>query len=174
MFSLDLTEQLYSWKMVTDTNGTTPSPRNKHSCWVHRDRSVWESCSSFSSKVLLIVYLLFKNVCSQPYTCEMLSRCRLIYFGGYGCKTIGEVRNTSSTSFIVEEMSWVNPSQPLTIISYTMFTVSHVACLVPMFFQSCLLDGNRKRVVQVLGLEQWSQRVWHTHCYVEHARDPGV
>ncbi|KAE8283954.1 Kelch domain-containing protein 1 [Larimichthys crocea] len=68
MFSLDLTEQLYSWKMVTDTNGTTPSPRNKHSCWVHRDR--------------------------------------LIYFGGYGCKTIGEVRNTSSTSFIVEEMSW--------------------------------------------------------------------
>ncbi|XP_076616563.1 kelch domain-containing protein 1-like [Chaetodon auriga] len=68
MFSVDLTEQRYSWKTVTDTKGTTPSPRNKHSCWVHRDR--------------------------------------LIYFGGYGCKTVGEVRNTSSTSFIVEEMSW--------------------------------------------------------------------
>ncbi|XP_038592082.1 kelch domain-containing protein 1-like isoform X1 [Micropterus salmoides] len=68
MFSVDLTEESYSWKSVTDTKGTTPSPRNKHSCWLHRDR--------------------------------------LIYFGGYGCKTIGEVRNTSSTSFIVEEMSW--------------------------------------------------------------------
>ncbi|XP_073346124.1 kelch domain-containing protein 1-like [Pagrus major] len=68
MFSVDLTEPHYSWKKVTDTNGTTPSPRNKHSCWVHRDR--------------------------------------LIYFGGYGCKTMGEVQNTSSTSFIVEEMSW--------------------------------------------------------------------
>ncbi|KAM9336264.1 kelch domain-containing protein 1-like [Symphorus nematophorus] len=68
MFSVDLAEQSYTWRRVTDTKGTTPSPRNKHSCWVHRDR--------------------------------------LIYFGGYGCKTIGEVQNTSSTSFIVEEMSW--------------------------------------------------------------------
>lgn len=40
MFSLDFTEPCYSWKKVTDTTGTTPSPRNKHSCWVHRDRSV--------------------------------------------------------------------------------------------------------------------------------------
>ncbi|XP_026207443.1 kelch domain-containing protein 1-like [Anabas testudineus] len=69
MFSLDLTEQCYLWKKVTDTKGTTPSPRNKHSCWVHRDR--------------------------------------LIYFGGYGCKTIGEVRNTPPSSFVVEEMSWM-------------------------------------------------------------------
>nr|CBN81669.1 Kelch domain-containing protein 1 [Dicentrarchus labrax] len=68
MFSVDLTEQHYSWQRVTDTVGTTPSPRNKHSCWVHGDR--------------------------------------LIYFGGYGCKTMGEVRNTSSASFVVEEMSW--------------------------------------------------------------------
>ncbi|KAM7370580.1 hypothetical protein PAMP_010112 [Pampus punctatissimus] len=68
MFSVDLTEQHCSWKKVTDTKGTTPSPRDKHSCWVHGDR--------------------------------------LIYFGGYGCKTVGEVRNTTSSSFIVEEMSW--------------------------------------------------------------------
>ncbi|KAL7372910.1 hypothetical protein ABVT39_023941 [Epinephelus coioides] len=66
MYSIDLTEPSCSWKKLTDTKGATPSPRNKHSCWVHRDR--------------------------------------LIYFGGYGCKTIGEVRNTSS--FVVEEMSW--------------------------------------------------------------------
>ncbi|XP_030019026.1 kelch domain-containing protein 1-like [Sphaeramia orbicularis] len=68
MFSVDLTKPCYSWKKLTDTKGTTPSPRNKHSCWVHRDR--------------------------------------LIYFGGYGCKTVVEVRNTSSSSFVVEEMSW--------------------------------------------------------------------
>lgn len=68
MFRVDLTEQCYTWKKVTGTKGTTPSPRNKHTCWVHRDR--------------------------------------LIYFGGYGCKTIGEVQNTSSSSFILEEMSW--------------------------------------------------------------------
>ncbi|TNN84813.1 Kelch domain-containing protein 1 [Liparis tanakae] len=71
MFSVDLSEERstsYSWKKVTDTKGTTLSPRNKHSCWVHRDR--------------------------------------LIFFGGYGCKTIGEVRNTSTSNFVVEEMSW--------------------------------------------------------------------
>ncbi|XP_008289728.1 kelch domain-containing protein 1-like [Stegastes partitus] len=68
MFTVDLSEVCCSWRRVTDTKGTTPSPRNKHSCWVHRDR--------------------------------------LIYFGGYGCKTIGEVRNTTSSSFVVDEMSW--------------------------------------------------------------------
>ncbi|KAA8581300.1 hypothetical protein FQN60_002881 [Etheostoma spectabile] len=68
MFSVDLRQQTYSWKKVTDAKGAAPSPRNKHSCWVHRDR--------------------------------------LIYFGGYGCKTIGEVRNASTSSFVMEEMSW--------------------------------------------------------------------
>ncbi|KAM4624578.1 kelch domain-containing protein 1-like [Polymixia lowei] len=68
LYSVDLAEQSYTWKKITNARGTTPSPRSKHSCWVHRDR--------------------------------------LIYFGGYGCKTIQEVRNTSSSSFIVEETSW--------------------------------------------------------------------
>ncbi|XP_060884497.1 kelch domain-containing protein 1-like isoform X1 [Labrus mixtus] len=68
MYTLNLAEQQLKWRKLTDTLGTTPSPRNKHSCWIHRDR--------------------------------------LIYFGGYGCKTIGEVQNTPSTNFIVEEMSW--------------------------------------------------------------------
>ncbi|KAM8837344.1 kelch domain-containing protein 1-like isoform 2-T3 [Spinachia spinachia] len=40
MFSVDVTEQSYSWKKVIDTKGTTPSPRNKHSCWVHRGRLI--------------------------------------------------------------------------------------------------------------------------------------
>ncbi|KAK7919348.1 hypothetical protein WMY93_010632 [Mugilogobius chulae] len=31
---------------------------------------------------------------------------RLIYFGGYGCKTVGDVQNGSPSSFIVEELSW--------------------------------------------------------------------
>ncbi|XP_055085585.1 kelch domain-containing protein 1-like isoform X2 [Periophthalmus magnuspinnatus] len=33
-------------------------------------------------------------------------RDRLIYFGGYGCKTVGDVQNSSPSSFTVEEMSW--------------------------------------------------------------------
>ncbi|KAM8888765.1 kelch domain-containing protein 1-like isoform 1-T1 [Synchiropus picturatus] len=33
-------------------------------------------------------------------------RDRIIYFGGYGCKTLGEARNTTSANFVVEEMSW--------------------------------------------------------------------
>ncbi|XP_040032597.2 kelch domain-containing protein 1 [Gasterosteus aculeatus] len=75
MFSVDLAEESYSWKKVTDAKGTTPSPRNKHSCWVHRGR--------------------------------------LIFFGGYGCKTIGEVRNASSSNFVVEEMSWTTVGNAL-------------------------------------------------------------
>ncbi|XP_069016252.1 kelch domain-containing protein 1-like isoform X1 [Embiotoca jacksoni] len=68
MYSVDLSEQRFSWKRVTDTKGSTPSPRYKHSCWTHRNR--------------------------------------LIYFGGYGCKTIREVRDTSSSSFVLDEISW--------------------------------------------------------------------
>ncbi|XP_061120771.1 kelch domain-containing protein 1-like [Syngnathus typhle] len=69
MFSVDLTQQCYSWKKVMEAKGTTPSPRNKHSCWVHGDR--------------------------------------LVYFGGYGCKTLREARNMESTNFIIEEMTWL-------------------------------------------------------------------
>lgn len=77
MFSVDLTEPHYSWRKVTDTNGTTPSPRNKHSCWVHRDRSA-PPLSSTSlafplSKVLQVIFCfsgikLFRNVLQRPRT----------------------------------------------------------------------------------------------------------
>lgn len=38
MYSVDLTQQSFSWRSVTDAKGTAPSPRKSHSCWVHRDR----------------------------------------------------------------------------------------------------------------------------------------
>ncbi|XP_077406107.1 kelch domain-containing protein 1-like [Vanacampus margaritifer] len=69
MFSVDLKQQCYLWKKVMAAKGTTPSPRNKHSCWVHGDR--------------------------------------LVYFGGYGCKTLREARNVESTNFIIEDMTWL-------------------------------------------------------------------
>ncbi|KAM4715547.1 kelch domain-containing protein 1-like [Anableps anableps] len=68
MFRMDVAQPCCSWTRVTDTKGVTPSPRENHSCWVHRGR--------------------------------------LIYFGGYGCKTVVEAQNTSSSSFIMEDMSW--------------------------------------------------------------------
>ncbi|XP_037547154.1 kelch domain-containing protein 1 [Nematolebias whitei] len=68
MFSADVSQPCCSWTRLTDAKGTTPSPRNKHSCWVHGER--------------------------------------LIYFGGYGCKTMGDVQNSSSSSFIIDDMSW--------------------------------------------------------------------
>uniref|UniRef100_H3BWT9 Kelch domain containing 1 n=1 Tax=Tetraodon nigroviridis TaxID=99883 RepID=H3BWT9_TETNG len=73
MFSCVLTEQRYRWRRVSDAEGTPPSPRSNHSCWVHRDR--------------------------------------LIYFGGYGPKTLSQ--NTSSASFTVEEMTWVGANASL-------------------------------------------------------------
>ncbi|XP_057682091.1 kelch domain-containing protein 1-like [Corythoichthys intestinalis] len=69
MFSVDLTQHCYLWKKVPSAKETTPSPRNKHSCWVHGNR--------------------------------------LVYFGGYGCKTLREARNMQSTNFIIEEMTWI-------------------------------------------------------------------
>ncbi|XP_010902631.1 kelch domain-containing protein 1 [Esox lucius] len=66
LYSASLLDGCYTWKRVKDAQGNTPSPRDKHTCWVHRDR--------------------------------------LIYFGGYGCKTIREVNN--SKSFAVDETSW--------------------------------------------------------------------
>ncbi|XP_077481340.1 kelch domain-containing protein 1-like [Stigmatopora argus] len=69
MFSVDLTQHCYLWKKVPAAKETAPSPRDKHSCWVHGNR--------------------------------------LVYFGGYGCKTLQEARNVPSTNFIVEEMTWI-------------------------------------------------------------------
>ncbi|XP_029568417.1 kelch domain-containing protein 1 [Salmo trutta] len=66
LYSVDLLEGCYTWRKVTGAGGNTPSPRDKQSCWVNRDR--------------------------------------LIYFGGYGCKTIREVNN--SRNFTVHESSW--------------------------------------------------------------------
>ncbi|XP_028825468.1 kelch domain-containing protein 1-like [Denticeps clupeoides] len=66
MYSVNVQDGEFSWRRVSDAAGTTPSPRDKHSCWVNRDR--------------------------------------LIYFGGYGCKTIREVNNNQN--FIVDESSW--------------------------------------------------------------------
>ncbi|XP_061911165.1 kelch domain-containing protein 1-like [Entelurus aequoreus] len=76
MFSVDLTQRSYPWRTVVASQGTPPSPRTDHSCWVHGER--------------------------------------LVYFGGYGCKTISEVRNMPSWSFVIEDMSW-------TIIGGTLF-----------------------------------------------------
>lgn len=66
MYFVDLSDEEYSWRKVTDTVGTIPSPRVRHSCWVYRNR--------------------------------------LIYFGGYGCKTVREVNNYKN--FMVDEASW--------------------------------------------------------------------
>ncbi|XDV44747.1 hypothetical protein PO909_012987 [Leuciscus waleckii] len=66
MYFVDLSDEEYSWGKVTNTVGTIPSPRVRHSCWVYRNR--------------------------------------LIYFGGYGCKSVREVNN--SKSFMVDEASW--------------------------------------------------------------------
>uniref|UniRef100_H3DA96 Kelch domain containing 1 n=1 Tax=Tetraodon nigroviridis TaxID=99883 RepID=H3DA96_TETNG len=68
MYSVDLTQPSFSWRRIQGAKGTAPSPRNSHSCWVHRDR--------------------------------------LIYFGGYGCKTVGEMQNTPAANFVIEELSW--------------------------------------------------------------------
>ncbi|KAL0984447.1 hypothetical protein UPYG_G00141670 [Umbra pygmaea] len=67
LYNANLLDASYTWRRVTDVQGNTPSPRDNHSCWAHRDR--------------------------------------LIYFGGYGCKTITEANN--SRSFVVHDTSWV-------------------------------------------------------------------
>lgn len=114
MFSCVLTEQLYMWKRVTDTEGTTPSPRSNHSCWVHRDRwgeSKPSVCNlKINSKIHLYCSRSATRACSSfrlHYSHHPLpSHLRLIYFGGYGPKTLSQ--NTSSASFTVEEMTWVS------------------------------------------------------------------
>lgn len=106
-------------------------------------------------------FFFFFFVCLFVLFC--FCRYRLIFFGGYGCKTIGEVRNTSSSSFVVEEMSWV------TTLKVTKTHPSTCMCLSTF----CSVDNNWRHVVQVLGLEQWSQCVWHTHGIMEPAWDSG-
>lgn len=118
MYSVDLTEQNLSWSRVTHTKGATPSPRNSHSCWVHRDRSVVPGQPVFQHgnpdvpSTLKDLCLLFPSFSD-----------RLIYFGGYGCKTMGEMQNTPATNFIVEELSWVIGYFGRTAVSGTPLTL---------------------------------------------------
>ncbi|XP_030630933.1 kelch domain-containing protein 1-like [Chanos chanos] len=73
MYCVDIMDGEYTWRRVTNALGTTPSPRDKHSCWIHRNR--------------------------------------LIYFGGYGCKTMRDVNN--SKGFIVDETYWTTTGTAL-------------------------------------------------------------
>lgn len=73
MFSVDLTEPHYAWRKVTDTNGTTPSPRNKHSCWVHRDRSARPlSSSSIGFQLSVKFWIRIQNQSRLP-VCTLMS-----------------------------------------------------------------------------------------------------
>ncbi|MCI4384162.1 hypothetical protein PGIGA_G00035570 [Pangasianodon gigas] len=67
MYCVDLQDGKYTWRKLSTCVGTPPSPRDRHSCWVYKDR--------------------------------------LIYFGGYGWKTVREINNYKS--FTVDETSWV-------------------------------------------------------------------
>ncbi|XP_076834894.1 kelch domain-containing protein 1 isoform X2 [Brachyhypopomus gauderio] len=66
-YSVDLHDAKFSWEKLHHQSGLLPSPRDKLSCWVNKDR--------------------------------------IIYFGGYGHKLLGEINNSST--FIVDEASWV-------------------------------------------------------------------
>ncbi|XP_062382629.1 kelch domain-containing protein 1-like [Sardina pilchardus] len=66
MYCVNLDDGEFVWKRMTDPEGTPPSPRDKHSCWVYRER--------------------------------------IIYFGGYGCKTVREINNVKN--FTVDHTSW--------------------------------------------------------------------
>ncbi|XP_066521775.1 kelch domain-containing protein 1 [Hoplias malabaricus] len=66
LYGVDLQHVKYIWRKITGCAGTPPSPRDRHTSWVYKDR--------------------------------------LIYFGGYGCKTVREV--SKFKSFRVDETSW--------------------------------------------------------------------
>ncbi|XP_076856282.1 kelch domain-containing protein 1-like isoform X3 [Brachyhypopomus gauderio] len=66
MYRVDLQDGKFTWRQMRARVGNLPSPRDRHSCWVYKER--------------------------------------LIYFGGYGCKTVSEVNNVKS--FTVNETSW--------------------------------------------------------------------
>ncbi|KAM9462332.1 kelch domain-containing protein 1-like [Clarias gariepinus] len=67
MYCVDLQDGKYMWKKLSTCAGTPPSPRDRHSCWVYKDR--------------------------------------LIYFGGYGWKTVQDINNYKT--FTIDETSWV-------------------------------------------------------------------
>lgn len=76
---------------------------------------------------------------------------RLIYFGGYSCKTVGEMQNTPATNFIIEELSWVTGG---------LGTTAAAASGPPSANASACLSGrDRKHAVPLLGLEQRGQRL---------------
>ncbi|XP_036428871.1 kelch domain-containing protein 1-like isoform X1 [Colossoma macropomum] len=41
MYCVDLQDGKYTWKKVTGYVGTPPSPRDRHSCWVYKDRLIY-------------------------------------------------------------------------------------------------------------------------------------
>ncbi|KAJ8364496.1 hypothetical protein SKAU_G00133270 [Synaphobranchus kaupii] len=41
LYCVDLLDGMFTWRNVTDSTGTPPSPRDKHSCWVYADRLIY-------------------------------------------------------------------------------------------------------------------------------------
>ncbi|XP_062859473.1 kelch domain-containing protein 1-like [Trichomycterus rosablanca] len=41
MYCVDLLDGRYTWKELTHVLGTPPSPRDRHSCWVYKDRLIY-------------------------------------------------------------------------------------------------------------------------------------
>ncbi|XP_036404430.1 kelch domain-containing protein 1-like [Megalops cyprinoides] len=41
LYWVNLLDGMFAWRKVTDTKGTPPSPRDRHSCWVYRDRIIY-------------------------------------------------------------------------------------------------------------------------------------
>lgn len=72
MFSAAVSQPCCSWTRLTDAKGTTPSPRNKHSCWVHGDRCVRSVGPSNASR----------GCCSWSANCRrVFLRCRRMFSG---------------------------------------------------------------------------------------------
>ncbi|KAG9350081.1 hypothetical protein JZ751_026434 [Albula glossodonta] len=41
LFCVNLLDGMFTWRRVTDSKGSPPSPRDKHSSWVHADRIIY-------------------------------------------------------------------------------------------------------------------------------------
>lgn len=41
LYCVNLLDGMFAWKKVTDSEGSPPSPRDRHSCWVYADRIIY-------------------------------------------------------------------------------------------------------------------------------------
>ncbi|XP_051770310.1 kelch domain-containing protein 1-like isoform X3 [Ctenopharyngodon idella] len=151
MYFVDLLDEEYSWRKVTGTVGTKPSPRVRHSCWVYRNRLIY-----FGGYGPLRVDTAQEVNSSKSFMVDEASRATIgsEFFQFWGW-------NNEVQMFEPESATWTEPQTqgqpPEPRASHASATLGH---------KGYICGGLETQMIDIHCLDlvtwTWTQMLWHS------------